>query len=338
MHDKHGNVLVYCCGGMGINAGSQMETTRNNTASGAAKLDIVYVDTSTSNFIKHKNIDSKDCFVISGFGEVDGSGKKRVENYQAITDKVQEVIKKFKPADLNIVICSASGGSGSVVAPTIVSELLKENRNVVLLMVGVRDTMIEINNTMKTLMTFENIAQMRNKPVVCGYVENSDKVSREDANLYLIHLVYGLCILFSRQNHELDSADLHNWLNYNDVYTVLPAQLSVLNLIRNGESIDAIDDVGNILSIASLLNDGESSKIVSDLNRYHCAGYLPENIETALKVLSPYHFVISDGVFGKAVSSMSEQLKELEESIKKKVFDRGILSGNNTPTKNGLIL
>lgn len=105
MSGNFGNVTVYCCGGAGINIGSFFEQYRDRSEPGFSLLSTIYIDTSHSNI--NKNIPDEFTYIFDG---LDGSGKVRKENAEAISISVLDILHKFKPGDLSIVISSASGG------------------------------------------------------------------------------------------------------------------------------------------------------------------------------------------------------------------------------------
>ena len=59
-----GSVMVYACGGGGMNIGSMLEDHRGNSEIGFANLNISYIDTSMSNM--HDGIKAENCFIFEG--------------------------------------------------------------------------------------------------------------------------------------------------------------------------------------------------------------------------------------------------------------------------------
>ena len=102
---KRHTVAIYACGGMGLNALPAFHSAFQDTPEGFANIELYAVDTSTSNFgglpegVKTYLIPNKD-----------GSGQKRNLNASASLERIKEIVRSFKPADLNIIISSASGG------------------------------------------------------------------------------------------------------------------------------------------------------------------------------------------------------------------------------------
>ena len=163
-----GKVTVYCAGGAGLNVGQYFEKHRGNNEPAFAEINIVYIDTSRSNL--RANISADNCYMLKG---MDGSGKMRSENHEEIAVHIRAILQQFKPADLNIVLSSAAGGSGSVIAPLLTSELLKSEVPTVVISIGSADTKTDIENTLDTIKSYEAIARMRKAPIVMSYVQNS---------------------------------------------------------------------------------------------------------------------------------------------------------------------
>ena len=329
-----GLVRVYACGGAGINIASLLEKHRNNDDVGAAKLHITYIDTSKSNLARNRHsIADEHIYVIDG---LDGSGKIRAENYEAITSHAKDVLQAHKPMDLNIVISSAAGGSGSVIAPTIVGELLDRKVPTIVLMVGSTATRLDAENTLKTIKSYESIAQRKKAPVVAIYAENSANVTRGDVDESLKYAVLTLAILYSRQNHELDSQDLFNWLRYDRVTSFDP-QLAALT-IRDGRDLNAsLSDLGHVISVATLGSSPDQVYFPTTPD-YQCAGFLPESSSDRFKERCPFNYIVSDGIFPDIHARLNSFLKDLSEGTAARIVKRNIVSRDDDATETGLIL
>jgi hypothetical protein len=148
-------------------------------------------------------------------------------------------------------------------------------------------------------------------------------------------LVGSLCSLFSGENRELDSKDLFNWLRFsNPKVTTYPAQLATLHLL-NGE--DDFSGLGNVISVASLLNDGTSFTLPVR-PEYATYGYVPRAASEALIEGTPYHFVIADGQVPQVVADLEKILSTMNEQQEARLSRRSILSSAAKPDDSGLIL
>ncbi len=328
-------VRVYSAGGGGINILSELWQTRIEPTHGFASILPCYIDTSVSNF-GNKKILEEDAYVFEG---IDGSGKVRATNYDDINKNIKAILVKFKPTLFNIVIHTGSGGSGSIIAPMIVSELKARGHQVVVFMLGSTDTRIEIENTIKTLKSYESIAEKRNNPVVVSYVENSKKQPRVVINQRIKRMVCHLLGLLSGQNDELDTADLKNWLEYTKI-TQSPARLASLNFAATATELN---EVGTIVSLATLATQ-EMDTSIEATPAYQCVGYVPSVWKTgtpnSLSIIGdePLHFTISDDYIASDSGRLIKLLKELDDVFNSRNTRESIIDKNDNRTDTGVIL
>jgi hypothetical protein len=326
-----GKIRVYAAGGCGMNIGLLLEKYRNTNVareSGFGELDIVYIDTSKSNL--RNAIKDEHCYILEG---MDGSGKVRSENHETINERIRAIMQEFKPADLNIIISSAGGGSGSVIAPLLTSELLANQIPTVVITVGSADTILDAENTLKTIKSYESIARLRKAPVIMSYIQNAEHRKQAQSNEIAVSTVMALCILFSRQNHGLDSRDLANWLRYDRV-TSFPVQLAALTLV---DGTDKITDVGNVISVATLARHGDTTALAS-IPDYQCVGYLPEDCTESVVVKAPIHFITSDGIFSDVAAHLNGILRNAESVKNARIKNKGVITNTDSPIDNGLVL
>jgi hypothetical protein len=329
MSDKiKGNVRVYCAGGLGANLASiLLRDTKQPAADGFANLDVCLIDTSKSNLIDSA-VPEANRYLVE---DRDGSGGVRSENAEAIIERKLEVLQKFKPSDdLNIVISSGGGGSGSVIAPVLVGELLNRGLNVIVLMVGSQETVTEANNTLKTLMSYEGVWKATGQPVVISYTENDAKNSHKDNDELIVQRVTALRVLFSRENHGLDSMDLTNWLHFNKVTSFQNSGIAGLSIA------DKATDMGDgkgILSVATLSADVETSSLP----------YLVEYQRKGLTKLKdkidglPIHYLISDGFLADRVSRIEKTLNDFDANRDARVKTGPLFNRKGEKGEGGLV-
>lgn len=315
-----GNIRIYGAGGAGINIASQFLDKPEQP--GYATPHPCFFDTSRSNM--KAGISEKDTYVIEG---KDGSGKIRRENASEIAGVIKNALVKFKPMDFNIVVFSASGGSGSVFGPAVVGELLDKGAPTVAVVVGSDESSLTCQNTLNTLKTLEHKAKQAGVPVVMYYDHNNRGGRRTDVDRAMISAIGALSALASGQNDEMDSQDLVNWLQYQKSSTVEP-RLAALQIYSSGSDAEAVT---NPLSLASLYRqpDASMADIVPDYNTY---GY------TKADGIEELHFVISvDSIanIGKKVMSTLEELETVRES---RVKTESILSNDDDVDENGMVL
>ena len=329
-----GQIRIYACGGCGINVAALLEKHRNAEDQAAAKLNITYIDTSKSNLARNRHsIAVEHCYTIDG---LDGSGKIRAENYSAIVQHAKDVLQAHKPMDLNIVISSASGGSGSVIAPTLAGILLEKNVPTIVMLVGSTATRLDTENTLKTIKSYESISKMKKAPIVAIYDENTISRTRAEVDENMKYAILTMAILYSRQNHELDSMDLYNWLRYDRV-TSFPAQLAALTIMDGRELTKELTGLGHVVSVATVGSNPDQVHfpITPD---YQCAGFLPESASDRFKERCPFNYIVSDGIFPEVCQRLEKFLQSLDEGHAALIVKRQILSKDDDVTETGLVL
>lgn len=309
-----GRVVVYAAGGTGINIAQMLSTiTTNNDI--MADIKIVMIDTSRAN-LSSAAMQKYDCYLLDG---LDGSGKVRSENSDQIYQHVRDILQQHPPGDLNIMLSSAAGGSGSVIAPLLMSELLDREVPAVALTVGSVSSKLEAENSLKTLKSYEAIAVKRNAPVNMLYLQNSDKMPRSEVDNNMTSCISYLAVLFSRRNHGLDSRDLHNWLRYNKV-TSFEAQLSMMTILIREPGDKSINEelskLGSVISVATLAPDDASTDLEHQ-PEYQTVGFLPSlddnNLGPNVLAGKAIRYVIFDGVKAQVVKELEKLLKSLAE-------------------------
>ncbi len=320
-------MVIYAAGGAALNIASSMAKYANSKEYGFAEIDTYFIDTSSSNI--HDDIPEDKCYIVEG---LDGSGKVRKSNYTVLSECSKEILHQFKPDDINVVVHSTSGGTGSTLGPIVVSELLSRGLNVIVLAIGSSSSRIETENTIKTLKSYEMISKKTDKPVCMYYKENSVDNSRSNVDSNISTALVILATLFSSDNKELDLSDLTNFLNYNNV-TSYPPQLSLLEFYEKDVKLDKGQ---TIISTATLI-DNDTAPELSHPIEYQCVGYIPEKIKDVVNIDLPIHVSVITGHFNKTVDRLNNKLKEYEEA-RKVVISKSIVSSNDQSTEEGLIL
>lgn len=334
---KKTKLRIYACGGGGTNIASQFEKFRGRQEEGFAELDLAYIDTSISDL--SDNIPKEAFYLIKTKEDMDGSGQVRKEYAAEIQPRIPNILQTHKPGDFNIVISTLAGGSGSVIAPLMVSELLERGVPTLVIGVGAADTVLNVHNTLYTLKSYEGTVAVRQLPVVMAYYQNDrgNNTAAVDRNVY--DLVTSLAALFSNQNKGLDMQDLRNWLNYTKVTSFEPA-LVALSVINSTTPHDARTNFGNVIAVATLAKKDSNTAFPMDdkLPEYQVRGIIPEAIENAAGSSTPAHFFTSDGVIHQVVERLNIVLKNSAAASSARLSQKGALDESDRPNSKGLVV
>lgn len=312
-----GKIRLYACGGAAINIAMQLASLSYKSEI-MADIDIALIDTSKANLMQ-PNIDSYDKYLIEG---LDGSGKVRALNAEPIKAALPEILHLHKPQELNIVLSSASGGSGSVIAPLLAGKLLERDQTTLALAVGGTADLTEIRNTLRTIQSYEGQVKKNNAPLALLYLQNSVTQSEAKVDETVVTTINYLAVLFSRRNHRMDTKDLKHWLRYTDVITTRTPALSAFTIVVRSAgdmSINQeIEKLGHPISVATLAPRNAITTL-TNTPEYQTVGILPDmeddgqgpNVLTGKAV----YFVITDGPFPKIKAELNTKMEELEANI-----------------------
>lgn len=321
---------VFACGGFGVNIASELGQFEGKVNKGYADMDICYIDTSRSNMLGKKLLNEEKLYILEG---IDGSGKKRDQNYGVLSESAKDILHQYKPSSINIVLHSASGGSGSVIGPILVSELIKRNELVIPVIVGSNASRIEVENTLKTLKSYESISKKCDHPIVACYKENSKENPRGKVDNEVTTLIMLLAVLFSGQNRELDKADLNNFINYHKVTDFQP-KLNYLDFWSMGVSLEKGT---SLVTVATLCDDDNSPELDVPVE-YQCVGYVLDENKDVLHVKLPIHAGVVSGYFNIRASELESKLSQFKEA-RQVVVEKSIIGKEiHDTTDEGLIL
>lgn len=320
-------VNLYCAGGASANIGKHFVKYRNKKDPGFSELSTYFIDASRSNLDEH--IPDEVIYLVDG---LDGSGKRRDSNYAVLAERSKEILHRFKPGDLNIVLHSAGGGTGSTLGPILVSELLDRKEPVVVITIGSTGSRIETDNTIKTLKSYEMISRKRELPINVHYRENTGSLGRGVVDNEVQLAVVILTAIFSGENKELDSSDLKNFLNYTRVTSYTP-KLSLLDFFS--EHID----VGKGQSVVALvtLTDDQTASDATVPVEYQAVGYLSENTKKLVTAKLPIHAAVISGHFNGVIDTLNKKLTEFDE-VRSIINEKPIVGEHEQSTDEGLIL
>lgn len=320
-----GRLRLYGCGGAGVNIVSYFDRADVElSASIGAEIHATYIDTSRSNIKAQINEEH-----VSILDNVDGSGKIRSENANLIAENIRQILLKHKPMDMNVVVFSAAGGSGSVAGPLVIKALLEEELPVVALVITSTESVITTQNSIKTLKTLEAISSQTKKPVVT-WLSHNQTASRSANDTDARAMISFMAIACSKQIDEVDSRDIANWLQFDRTTTTKPC-LAGLTAVLSSEAQDW--EGLNPLSILSIYPNPDAETI-SQVPEYQSTGYADLSdhripvLHLAVDVHKPRELA------AQLVAIQTHQLKERDSRVQpKSIVDQG-----DHVDDNGLIL
>lgn len=217
-----------------------------------------------------------------------------------------------------------------MIAPLLVGELLARKLPVIAMVVGSDESTITAQNTMNTLKSLESISKKAGCPIVIQYEHNGSDIKRSEVDTCFLKAIASLSVLTSKQNAELDSQDILNWVHFHRATKVEPG-LALLNICRSNEALSEVDDP---VSIASLYAspDEDTAEVTPD---YYCAGYPREE---AVKDHLPVHFALTVNGLDQISKRLTNHLDQLDEHHRARVAPESLLSANDVIEDDGLIL
>ena len=301
---QRGIIKLFCCGGAGINIGANFENYRDHVEPGMAEIETVYFDSSRANLKPNMPMDK-----VWLLPEADGAGKERRQLAAPIMKSAKEMLQKHRAAYANVVVCSASGGTGGVLAAALINELLSQDQLVIAVTVGVADSGTEIKNTLDTLKTFEGIVQSTEKPIAVAYFENNKETPPTKVDEKIMELVVAISTLFSRQNEGLDTRDMYNFLNFN---RMTPYKAHAAGLETYAGTLDP-EDHKDTITVASAVTN-KDHRGIDFVIPYTCYGVLPADISTEISEQAPIHLVTKAFAFNGIAKRLRGILDELQRA------------------------
>lgn len=321
MFSDKGKMRIYGAGGCGINIASSFSGHPEQKF--FANVQVAYVDTSRSNL--KPGMKEEEIFIL----DADGSGKVRSENYVQISDSVKKILINHPPVDFNVVVFSASGGSGSVIGPMIASNLIARKQNVVCCVVGSDESLRAAENTLNTFKTLEGISRKLNRPLVMNYNHNTRGRKRSDVDEVVKEKISFLAILASREIDELDSMDITNWLYYDKVTNVKPS-LALMDVYYDSSDIPIDFHAHSIINIFRSPDD----VVYKVYPEYSCDGFANLEIDGAISC----HYAIDVKSLEGYYDAIEAAVNEMRSLHADKHSVRSIVNDADTLDDNGFVL
>lgn len=218
-------IMYILAGGAAVNVGVDLINNTHTVPNKNAKF--VAMDSSDAN-------ETSDLFEIvrmpSATGPdklARGSGKVRKLNNPQAEKFVETFFSIHKPSDFNVVVCSTSGGTGSMLAQVAYIWLIKHGHNAVLAFFSEHTSQVEMENSINTKRGYgaQVGKKFLNTPVVYLECVNKPGMTRGEVNKAMVQELDYLSLFLTTTNEEVDYQDIANLLNYSKHFNV-PASMS----------------------------------------------------------------------------------------------------------------
>ncbi len=318
-----GKIRIYACGGGGVNIGK--EYLESGHSADIADIEVCFIDTSDSN-LEDRLIDKTWLF-----DNLDGSGAIRQSNVDAIQKAVPDILRKFPAGEMNIVIFTLSGGTGSTAGPLILKQLLESGHLAMPIVIGSKQSIRSADNTIGSIKTLDSICRSANVPVVMQIGFNktgavSDSTVDNEAHL----MISSLAVLCSRRNHGLDTADITSLFHFTKS-TNAPAQLCRIHVTDNVEDFNKIMRNGALASAYLLRSQNDSTPDI--FVPYSTYGTMPSIAQASGSLF----FGIENGTMGELHKMVADLQREVESQKKVATPATSFLDSNDDVSKSGLV-
>jgi len=262
---------------------------------------------------------------------------KSVEGYLDHNSYLGEVTGEY-----HVVVFSASGGSGSVIAPLLMANLRTRNIPTIAVTVGDSSNGLSCKNTLNTLATLDHMAKrMAKKPFSIYYLNNfavdtNTAAARElTVNESIYNALSVFSLFLSGDNEDIDTKDMVNFLspdNYSTI-TIAPALYSI-NIFTNGNiknDPNAVNLIGRTLTAVD-----ESYDMDITLLQHKHGRVVMDNVTKVLGDITPIHLILAGECLKaehKALTNTVEEYDNIMNSI-----TSTDLGGTDDASDCGLIL
>jgi len=323
-------LVIHCCGGTGISiVDKSMDFLNKRDMDKKAALDIKALDTSDANFKDTRRLkDLDNCFyriesnsLSNSF--LDGSGGVRAHSVDSIVKGVQKYMDKngyteARRGELHIILASASGGSGNVIATTLLNNMLNKDIPAFIILVGDDASAKYCENTVKTLKTVNNIAQKSDKAVALGYFLNNQtanyKKSQENVDISIAGMI-DILRVFNGYPRDLDFQDIRNIINPKLKDFNLKNGVYILSY-KIGEVIEEdIKDIAPVISRTILIDSSSHQPLEI---KHTKIGYADDELKDSISEHygENLNLVLSIGNLKYEISSLEDKEKSIDNKIK----------------------
>lgn len=349
--ERH-RLILTGCGATGSKLVCQvMERLKDGVTDGQAEIVSHFLDTSRANEVRIREtggtltrIEGKK----SSDKDLDGSGGERTTNVQPIKEGTKAYLDKQGyvedvRTETHMVLFSLSGGSGSVIGPMVVKELLDKNIPVVAIVVGDSKDLISSNNTLKSLQGLANIARVTKSSLTMSYFNNADYEGNEysqweEVNEFIETMIVAFSIFTSGRNEDLDSKDMANLLNPSNYKPIggieIPVGVYFLNLFSGEVPEEKKDKV----LISRSVTDGKTTVEGGSGLHHQNATVIEDDTLSTYGEFLPLMLANLSGELSDTMDDLNRRVTEMtDKALMITVDEEGAFSNNDDADEDGLV-
>lgn len=229
--------------------------------------------------------------------------KERRTNSKEIVRSVKEYLDHNKwneevTGEFHVVVCSASGGSGNLIATSLLTDMRRRSIPVVAVIVGDSSNGLAANNTAKVIATIDAITKrIIKKSIPVFYFNNHAAKSKGNAakekevNELIFNSLSVLSLFLSGDNEDIDTRDMANFLspdNY-ESFTVEPALMNISIVV--GEAVEPNDEHTYLLG-RTLTTEGQDCDIGIPLLHHKYGKVIVSDAVVSAREIAPVHMLL----------------------------------------------
>jgi len=342
-----GKMILYGIGGAGINIVSDIKNDLMNLGEGFSDISVRTIDTTDKTVKKYDDL--ADTFYKVESNKVSTNGldgmageRKNLDAVKSIQTSMKkyldEVVGENKKNEYHILISSASGGSGSLINSILLSMLRQHDYNVLPVIVGDESTLLNITNTINTIVGFNNIARKTNSALGVFYISNSingvttPKYEKE-VNLDIKRYLSVVSMFVSGDVQDIDQQDMNNFF--------IPSRYKSFDvepgIYRLGTKVSKMDD-GNAIIVRTAIIKGKDFTIDLPLLHNKVGTVMDTHIDVFGNKSFPVFLTLKKNEFNTVVETLQEDYKKLEAIKNTKSSTLEKLSDSVDDEEFGLVL
>jgi hypothetical protein len=350
MTTKRNKLVIHACGGAGINVADKVFSMVADLGEGFAEVKINYIDTSKANYDKIEPVG--DFWQVKTktktTAELDGTGSERAKNSKIISENVREYLDHHNTfnivtGEFHCVVFSTAGGSGSVIGPVMLKELLSRDIPVFGIVIGDSSNGLSAMNTLNTLASLDSIAnKVTKKPLGIIYENNHTRIgetnhgaAEKEVNNILFNTLSAVAMFLSGENEAIDNQDMVGLIDQSH-YSRIKVEPGIYTMtIHAGEVKLPKESIPTVAR--SLTKEGTPYDIDVTL-LHHKRGFV--TAENALSIYGeqfPIHIVMAANAMVSemdALNASAENYNNIMKNIKTKQLESSI---NTDEDEDGMV-